>query len=284
MATLVIVTHQLDYFVNNDGAGGLTSTYLLFDVVRHLTKFGHDVRIATGTDPVPGDVALLHVDRTIVPDEYLALAQHYPRTINFGTGDISKRTVSRMILAPGDDWAGPVIVKNDLNCGGRMEYEHNLRAARRGLPPPNPGVTGIETYRVFDRTADIPDELLADPAMVVERFVPERDGDDYAMRTWVFMGPRERCTRFVTPAAISKAAAVIRHDPAEVPAELRAERARLNFDYGKFDFVIHDGQPILLDANRTPGTATAIRELIEQGARNLAEGLHALIEGKGEAG
>jgi hypothetical protein len=30
-------------------------------------------------------------------------------------------------------------------------------------------------------------------------------------------------------------------------------RKKLNFDYGKFDYVIHDGRAILLDINKTVG-------------------------------
>ena len=28
---------------------------------------------------------------------------------------------------------------------------------------------------------------------------------------------------------------------------------RMKFDYGKFDYVMHEGKPVLLDANKTPG-------------------------------
>ena len=93
----------------------------------------------------------------------------------------------------------------------------------------------------------------------------------------MFLGPRERCTRFVTEDRISKAAGVLSYEPTEVPPKLRAERERLGFDFGKFDFVMHDGEPVLLDANRTPGTAAAIREMMKKGARNLAEGMHELL-------
>ncbi len=76
------------------------------------------------------------------------------------------------------------------------------------------------------------------------------------------MGPRERCTRFITKDRISKAAGVLGYEPMEVPEKLRAERERLGFDFGKFDFVMHNGEPLLFDANRTPGTAAAIREMM----------------------
>lgn len=281
MATLIVITHEYDRFVVSENPDKPPrSPYLLYDVLRHLTDMGHKCRIAQGPRPIPGDVALLHVDATIVDDDYLALGPHYPRTINFGTGDISKRKISRLLVVRDGGWTGPVLVKSNYNNNGLLEQMHNRRAARIGRPLPHPEVTKGPPYQLFESTEDVPDEFWSDDSMVVERFVPEKDPEGgYALRTWVFMGPRERCTRVVTAGPISKAADVLRYGPVDVPPQLRAERERLNFDFGKFDFVIHDGEPILLDANRTPGVAQAIQPLIAKGALNLAEGLSALVAG-----
>jgi Flp pilus assembly protein CpaB len=37
------------------------------------------------------------------------------------------------------------------------------------------------------------------------------------------------------------------------------------------------GEPVLLDANRTPGVAVTLSQMIKAGHRNLAEGLDLLI-------
>ena len=160
-----------------------------------------------------------------------------------------------------------------------IEDIHNRLAARAGRPPPHPGVTKSGHYHVLGSVAEVGDEIWSDQSMVVERFVAEPDDQGFALRTWVFMGARERCTRFVTADRISKAADVIKYEPVDVPAKLRAERERLGFDFGKFDFVVHNGEALLLDANRTPGIAAAIRPMMKKGALNLAEGLHALLTG-----
>jgi hypothetical protein len=279
MARLVIITHEFDIFAyRRDARGPVLSTYLLYDVLRHLETLGHEWRIAKGPQPVPGDVAILHVDSTIVGDDYLALASLYPRTLNFGTGDISKRAVSRNLLSPGDDWDGPVIVKADLNCNAETEHVHNMRAQSLDRPLPHPGVARTGPHILLDRLGDVPDEIWADPALVVEKFLPERDaGGGYVMRTWVFMGQRERSTRIVTPGWIGKASEAVLLEPQEVPEALRAERERLDFDFGKFDFVLQDGVPMLLDANRTPGTTTAVQERTRGGALNLAAGLDEIM-------
>jgi hypothetical protein len=41
--------------------------------------------------------------------------------------------------------------------------------------------------------------------------------------------------------------------------------------------VMHGGEPVLLDANRTPGVAAAILPLMKAGAPALAQGLAELI-------
>jgi hypothetical protein len=278
MSTLIVLTHEFDTFlIRKPEPGQVTSPYLLFDVVQLLHQMGHRVRVVRGPNAPPGDAALYHVDTTVPPPEYVEIQSNYPRTINFRTGDISKRKISRLVLAPGDSWDGPVIVKADYNNRAIIEDYHNDLAARAGRPLPHPGITKGEHYRVLDSLSDVEDEVWSDATQVVEKFVAEPDEDGFAMRTWVFMGSRERCTRFVTAERISKAADVLKFEPAEVPPQLRLERERLGFDFGKFDFVIRDGEPLLLDANRTPGVAAAIRPMMKKGARNLAEGLEELI-------
>jgi len=48
-----------------------------------------------------------------------------------------------------------------------------------------------------------------------------------------------------------------------VPPDIVAHRLRLNFDYGKLDYVIHHGEAILLDLNKTTGTAPQSTPQIE---------------------
>jgi hypothetical protein len=248
-------------------------------VLRELEKLGHSWRVTAGPKFAAGDAALLHVDCTVVGPDYLALQSRYPRTINFATADISKRVISSARVHAGDAWSGPVIVKGNLNAGGSMEAKHNDRAAAAGCPPPHPGSKRLGDYRVYPAIGDVDAAVWDDADLIVERFLPEIDPDgSHVLRTWVFMGTHERCTRQVAPDQIVKASRIVRYEPAEVPEELRAARERLGFDYGKFDFVIHDGRPILLDANRTPGSALPVLELMRAGARNLAEGLAKLIE------
>src|SRR6185295_1196928 len=114
MARIVVVTHEFDIFAYRRGGpqAPRQSQYMLFDVLKHLEARGHDYRLTKGPNVIPGDLAILHVDMTAIPEEYLALETEYPRTLNFRAVDISKRAISPIVLGPGDDWPGPVIVKS----------------------------------------------------------------------------------------------------------------------------------------------------------------------------
>lgn len=280
MARLVVVTHEFDEFAHWRllPRPRLKTRYLLFNVLRQFETFGHSWRVVRGPRAVKADAALLHVDSTIVGPDYLALGGEYPRAFNFGTGDTSKTAISSLRVVRNDGWDGPVVVKSNLNYRGLIEEMHNGRALRAHRPLPHPALKSAGEYRLFDRSGDVPGDVWSDPGLIVERFMPEIDGDGrYVHRSWIFMGARERCIRYIAPHWMVKVGDALAYEPARVPEQLRAERERLNFDYGKFDFVMRDGAPILFDANRTPGLAKRVEPLSKAGARNLAEGLHALV-------
>jgi hypothetical protein len=228
-------------------------------------------------DAPPADAALLHIDATRVPEEYLPLGRNYPVAINFGARDISKRHIGNGLIKRGDAWKGPVILKTDLNCFGYPELEANARAARRGRPVPYAVEPTLTRYPILHNISEVPDFVWKDRRFVVQRFLPERDPEGFALRVWLFAGARERCTRHVAPDPIVKGDRVVSRRPVDVPPEIRAERARLGVDFGKFDFVVHEGEPILLDANKTPSMSARIAEYIRDGAKNLAAGLAEMI-------
>ncbi|HET6639867.1 MAG TPA: hypothetical protein VFH82_13915 [Gemmatimonadota bacterium] len=57
-----------------------------------------------------------------------------------------------------------------------------------------------------------------------------------------------------------------------VPDEIRAIRAGLGFDYGKFDYGIVDEEVVLYDVNPTPGASPDARLHVET-VRELAPGI-----------
>ncbi|PTE12537.1 hypothetical protein C9427_00020 [Mesorhizobium helmanticense] len=279
MARIVVITHEHDRFQSSrDILLRRDSPYLLFDVLAELKRRGHTVRIEQGLSKTSSaDIAVLHVDATITPADYLDYARSFPFCLNVATADISKRRVSGALVNEGDAWQGPVIVKSNLNNQGIPERLLNRRAQRASKPLPFPEVPTLQPYEVYDSLGDVPDGVFERDDLVVDRFIPEKEPDGFAARFWVFCGASERCTRYVSPNALVKASETIRREPVPIPEEMRALRHELGFDYGKFDFVMHEGRAVLLDANTTPGRPKNLVKMFAAGAAHLADGFEGLI-------
>ncbi|RWO80996.1 hypothetical protein [Mesorhizobium sp.] len=279
MARIVVITHEYDELLKRRGMlRRWTSSYMLYDIVGELQRRKHEVVVARGLSSRPtGHAALLHVDATVTPDDYVDYGRSFPLCLNVAAADISKRKVSGAVLDANDGWNGPVIVKSNRNSAGDPERRMNRLARRAGQAEPFPEIPEIGEYRIYDTPGEIPDGVTADPNRSVERFVAEREPDGFALRFWVFCGEAERCTRYVSSHRLVKAARFIRKEAVPVPDELRQRRRQLGFDYGKFDFVVHEGKAILLDANKTPGRPQNLTNLLAEGSANLADGFEGML-------
>jgi len=155
-----------------------------------------------------------------------------------------------------------------------MVGQRAQRAGRAEVGPHGQVVWTDQVYPIFASPRAVPDAMWNNPGLVVERFLPEQDERGYWMRVWIFFGDRERCGRYLGNHPIVKSGNIFARESAPVPPELRAERARLGFDFGKFDFVVHDGQVVLFDANRTPGQPpAAMRAELTAANAELARGI-----------
>jgi hypothetical protein len=273
VAHVVVITHRYDVFSEDD--------YLLRDLARRWDRAGHRLTMLWGLGSWPAaDVAILHVDLSVVPAAYAEACKRYPVVINGAALDIRKRHVSRHLVTRGDGWDGPVILKTDLNYGGIRERRLLYLMRREGRAAeemPDDIVYAERAYPVFASPSDVSEADWNNPGLVVEQFRPEQDERGYWLRVWVFFGDRERCNRYLGDQAIIKGSNVKAKEPAEVPEAMRAERRRLGFDYGKFDFVMNDGEAILLDANATPGAPPPSPEL-EASNDYLAGGLDSFLK------
>lgn len=209
------------------------------------------------------DLSILHVDRTRIDPRSVPPNPSGRPFLNSRILDISKHHFSTLRVAPNDAWDGEVIVKSNLNCYGQREWNdssHGLMArtrrklARRSwrlarmLPP--------YTYPVLPKISSVPDWVWSNPELIVERFVPEREGGLYCLRGWVFFGTRSYTYRMFSTEKVVKVASIVKHEfLGEPPPELVAFREASGWDFGKFDYVEVDGRPVLLDINKTPTTA-----------------------------
>lgn len=236
---------------------------------------GHRVTVGP-VRRLEADLGIMHVDRTWVAREWVPdNPGRYP-LLNAGVLDISKRRISRQLLRRDSDYAGPVIIKTDANCFGNRERARDsrwrlqalrYRLARRGywrwmrqLPPGD--------YPVYDNLQTVPAWIWRRAGLVAERFLPEIENGEYVLRVWMFIGAREYGVRLFSRHPVVKAGRITRHEYIhEVPQQLRDIRAQLGIDYGKFDYVMVGGEPILLDANKTPVAVSTSRS---ENVRNLA--------------
>jgi len=292
---VVVLIHERDDFD--------PSQYLMLDVVRVLRERGARVSVLQGCDgaqaerllcEASGDgsplACVVHVDLTRVPQEHLALAKRFPVTINLGAWDIAKRAISQQVVTKGDEYAGPVIVKTDNNCGGLKEAQRTrdrlttrcIHAVHSRLHWTMRSELAAKAYRLYQHSRDVPWTVWMNRALVVERFTPEfRDGK-YFLRSWVFMGEEETLSlRWSSQPIVAlphvDGRCFLEPTPEHLPEELRARRRELGFDFGKFDYALVDGRAVLYDANRTPTNRTMTPEQVAWQSGKLADGLEKLV-------
>src|SRR4029450_389291 len=96
--------------------------YIVHLLSEYWREWGHDVRFIYGVRQFEAaDLLFVHVDLSVVPEEYLEFASRYAVTINGGVDDICKSRISANIVAANNGLRGPVIVKSDLNYAGVPE-------------------------------------------------------------------------------------------------------------------------------------------------------------------
>ena len=237
---------------------------------------------------VPVDVLLLHVDLSIVPDEYLHFAKSYSSVINLEAVDIRKTSYLDDLVGAEGDWDGPVIVKSDLNHGGLPErlltpgktrlggrLAGVLRRIRRLLGLPNE-IRAKADYAVFPDRASIPARRFHDGS-IIQPFRSERSGSDFVLREYYFFGGIAILNKEIGPDPILTSGRQVECRAESPPPEVRAVRDRLNLDYGKIDYGCPDGVTVVYDANKTLGIRRNPGEVTTMIASALAKGIDGWI-------
>ena len=272
MATIVVLEHRHQ--------AKLGIHYMAYEFAKRWEESGHRVLFHRGLDAPPaGDVALLHHDLTVVPEAYLEAARRYRRVLNGATADIRKSRYSECLLARGDPWAGRVIIKTEANHGGHVDDALRRASLAAGQASDVAELPLMDHYYLCDSMRHVPDAIWATPGVIVEKFIPEEDERGTYLRVWTFFGGEERSTRYRAKVPLIRFADCVDPEPVAVPEEMRAMRARLGFDFGKFDYVKHDGRYFLLDANRTPGAPGAFTAdpQVKASLDRVARGIEAFL-------
>jgi hypothetical protein len=284
--TIGVLLHQTDTEFS-------TSNYLLRALLPLWQRMGFQVRVYRGLDRAgPADLLFPHVDLTVLPEPYRRLSGQYARTVNRAIVDISKSGFSGNLLGRGDAYNGPVIVKTDRNFGGiperRLDRLTRLADAGKTPAPPRQGagsrrdwstIRFIDThnYPVFASLAQVPPAVFDNPDLIVEKFLPERDGEYFCLRYCYFVGDREASVLLRSRHRVVKASNSLSCEPVATPPDCRALRERMGFEFGKFDYVMRDGKAVLFDISRTPAIETLqTHKLARRIIPMLAEGIHAM--------
>lgn len=254
--------------------------YLVHPLARHWLEQGLDVQVAHRLrEPAGEDVLILpHFDLTVRPASFVDPISRSAHVVNRDVIDVSKRRISSQLVVTPEQHDGPVLVKSNRNFGGWPESR--IRAAAGTKNVPRAAFLHWSDYKVYDHPRQVPSHVWTNPLLVVEKFLPETEGGLFCLRQYIFLGDREIYTRALSPLPIVKSHNVVRRKvfKGAPPKGVLEVRRRLGFDYGKFDFVIHDGKSIVFDVNPTPtfnpkSKAGSQDNLIA----HLAEGMRSLL-------
>jgi hypothetical protein len=256
------------------------------------TKAGHRVITHYGTENLPEvDIVILHVDTTYLPDEYLRRLRRYPVVVNRRAVNISKTEYSKNIVTEKDDYAGAVIVKTKANYGGLPDawYQDPSLMGRlcvrlRILSQRNHGWENCSeldpfNYPILNNKKEVPEGVWKNRNLMVQQFLPEREEDLFFVRYWIFFGDQGWARRFGSKKPIVKfRTRVTAEKDIPLPDELVEMRNRLGLDYGRIDYVQHEGKTMILDVNRALGGAKHNLDKFEVELNSLARGIDRFAE------
>lgn len=238
------------------------SAHYIHTLCRLLQRQGVEVVHHSGCANLPeADVILLHVDLSVVPNRFVRAVSGHPRVWNRTCLDIRKRSLPErgLVVDRASGHRGPVIVKTDFNCGGdpervlfrRFRWTLDWRELLLGFRARR-GPAG-KMYPVYQDISSVPGAVWSDASRVVEKFVPEREGDAYVARWAYFFGANETAFRSTSTDPVVRWRDGQDMELSPVPPAIADYRRRIGLDYGKIDYVEHEGRQFVLDVNKTIG-------------------------------
>lgn len=240
--------------LGNSGQPSRSSGHLIGLLAEQWRQNGIEVIELTGPSRfVEADLLLLHLSRPLVPEDYRRFAAQYPVTFNAGATDLRKNLYADGLLKADAAYRAPVIVKPV----DRYASMSSARPASRGVFGfrPRAGTAAAasnDNARIYSSLADVPAEKFS-ADYIVQKFVPEEQNGRYALRQYFFLGDRHFISLQTSGAAIIHSSAPLSLDAWTPPQVLLDLRAKLGLDYGRIDFVMHEGRPFVLGATRSPG-------------------------------
>ena len=132
---------------------------------------------------------------------------------------------------------------------------------------------------MFDNINALPAAYFDDPRVIVEKFLPEMDGNLYCVNFYKFLGDEHLTQKLWSTKPVITGAGIVKRGTIDTDPDVMAIRHDLKIDYGKLDYCIYNGKPVLFDVNKTVGLSR-IRRTPDEIARihQRAEGIDCYFE------
>ena len=245
-------------------------------------------------EPVDADLIIPHNNLSVRPEEVYQMFADTSAVINRDVCDIRKSCFSTNLVNREDDYQGPVIVKTDANYGGLPE-----RVALKYLPGRERLAAQLvrskrawkkiysarsfnslvyrsrispSRYPVFSSKSQLPQGTFTNKELIVEKFLPEKDGEYYCLRSYAFLGDKGVAVRSKSKYPVVKGANGFDLEFIPIDEQIVEWQKKLGFDYGKFDYVVRDGEVVLFDVNDTPTFGNAYSEEVQERIVNQLAG------------
>ncbi len=176
-----------------------------------------------------------------------------------------------------DEYKGPVIVKTDLNSAGIPEekiygwprpefpsFHNNWRVLIRRIRNLAIKLNLMdvdsrrfvktkyrESFRIYKNKNRVPADVWPNDDWVVEKYTPEIKDGVYVTRNAYFLGDKIICFENVSDDPIVKDNA--NGEIINTPESIKRYREEIRLDYGKIDYVLKNGIPVILDVTKTVG-------------------------------
>lgn len=239
----------------------LLKRYCIWFIADYWRKNGYTVKFLFGVSKfVPADLCFVHVDLSVVPDQYLEFANRYPVVVNGSVKDIRKSTFTQHKVTKDSSYPGSVIVKSNLNSAGWPEKVAEMSIGNllllkliRFCDLPYDGFLNQSEYKVYSHVKDVPENYFYDSSYLVEKFLPERDGELYCVNFYKFLGDIHQGVKLWSTNPVITGQGLVKRENIEPNPEIIALRNSLGIDYGKIDYCMRGDKPVLLDVNKTVG-------------------------------
>ena len=259
------------------------------------TEMGYRVEVISDLkQKIKTDLLIIHLDLTEIPVELITEASQYCHlNVNGLATSIDKTLFSKHILQANSEYENKVIVKTKENYGGIPELINKIKeinysdlnehfekiqlafhnqTEESDLLWRTTSILDPSNYPIFESFREVPSCIWENPKLMVEKFLPEINEDgNHVLRHWYFFGDREFNRKLTAKHHCPKWASMTEHErilsrnewwdikvteQTRVPKEVISVRENLNLDFGRIDWVFNDGEPVVFDANKTPGIGT----------------------------